>query len=260
MIIPIQNDSTQEEPVRHGGVRCVGRAFSLLEAIADNNGMMGLSKLAVRSGLPLPTVHRTLQSLVDLGYVRHEHGRQYLLGPRLMFLGERASTRLGLWAKPYLEELAVSLGEPVGLALLDGDQVVYIAQAQSQRSMQMFTEVGLRLEPHCTAVGKAVMAEMPVVDVLEVLGRTGMPRRTKDTITDKDAFMEALARGRENGYSMDDGEQEVGVRCVAVPVLDAPARLSISVFGPATRMTNEAVARFVPRLQAAGEALSRDLQ
>lgn len=246
--------------MRQGGVRSIGRAFLLLEAIADNNGMMGLSKLAVRSGLPLPTVHRALQTLVDLGYVRHEHGRQYLLGPRLMFLGERASTRLGLWARPYLEELAVDLGESVNLALLDGCQIVYIAQAQAQshRSMWMFTEVGLRMLPHCTAVGKAVMAEMTIVDVLEILGRTGMPRRTKNTITDKDTFVEALARG--HGYSMDDGEQELGVRCVAVPVLGAPARLAISVFGPATRMTNEAVARSVPRLQAAGEALSRDLR
>lgn len=260
MVTPIQHDSSQRRSRRQGGVRSIERAFILLEAIADNNGMMSLSKLAVRSGLPLSTVHRALQTLVDLGYVRHEHGCQYLLGPRLMFLGERASTRLGMWARPYLEDLVVDLGESVNLARLDGCEIVYIAQAHSHRSMRMFTEVGLRMLPHCTAVGKAVMAEMSIAEVLEILGRTGMPRRTENTITDKDAFVDALARGHENGYSTDDGEQELGVRCVAVPVLGAPARLAISVFGPVTRMTNEAVARSVPRLQATGEALSHDLR
>ena len=244
---------------RSGGVQSIERAFTLLETMADHGGVMGLSNLAAASGLPLPTIHRLVRTLVDLGYLRQEPNRQYVLGPRLIRLGESSSHTLAIWARPHLERLVDELGESANLAMLDGDQIVYVAQAQSHRSMRMFTEVGRRVLPHCTAVGKAIMAEMPAEQVREILRRTGMPRHTDHTITEPDDFAKALTWASEHGYAMDDGEQETGVRCVAVVVPDVPTRLAMSVSGPATRMSEELVARAVPLLTAAGEALARDL-
>jgi IclR family transcriptional regulator, acetate operon repressor len=123
----------------------------------------------------------------------------------------------------------------------------------------MFTEVGRRVLPHCTAVGKAIMAGMPEDQVLDLLRRTGMPEHTEHTITDPDAFAAALLRVAESGYAIDDEEQEHGVRCVAVAVPDAPTKLGLSVSGPATRMTPAVVERAVPILRAAATALSHDL-
>ncbi len=245
---------------RTGGVQSVERAFGLLEVMADAGGLVGLSRLAEDSGLPLPTIHRLVRTLVDLGYVRQEPSRQYVLGPRLIRLGESSSRMLSVWARPHLETLAEALGESANLALLDGDEVVYVAQAQSGRSMRMFTEVGRRVLPHCTAVGKAVMAGLPRAEVREILGRTGMPRYTPTTIADVAGFEQALDVIAERGYALDEGEQEDGVRCVAVPLPEAPARLAISVSGPVSRMTDDVVARAVPLLHDVGADLTRDLR
>lgn len=245
---------------RAGGVQSIERAFGLLEAMADEGGMMGLSQLAAASGLPLPTIHRLVRTLVDLGYLRQEPSRQYVLGPRLIRLGETSSHMLSIWARPHLARLVDELGESANLAMLDGDQIVYVAQVQSRHSMRMFTEVGRRVLPHCTAVGKAILADFPESQVRELLHRTGMPRHTDNTITDPDEFARQLAKAAADGFAMDEGEQELGVRCVAVAVPDAPTRLAMSVSGPAGRMTEELVARAVPLLTSAGEALSADLR
>jgi len=242
-----------------GGVQSIERAFGLLETLADAGGALGLSQLAKESGLPLPTIHRLLRTLVDLGYLRQESSRQYVLGPRLIRLGEASSHMLGVWARPHLARLVDQLGESANLAMLDGDEIVYVAQVQSRQSMRMFTEVGRRVLPHCTAVGKAIMAGMPPEQVREILNRTGMPRHTDTTVTDPDEFARQLAVAAEVGYAVDEGEQENGVRCVAVAVPDAATRLAISVSGPAGRMTEELVKRAVPLLVQAGRGLSRDL-
>jgi IclR family transcriptional regulator, acetate operon repressor len=244
---------------RTGSVQSIERAFGLLETMADHDGTMGLSQLAAESGLPLPTIHRLVRTLVDLGYLRQEPSRQYVLGPRLIRLGESSSRMLSIWARRHLTGLVDELGESANLAMLDGDQIVYVAQAQSRHSMRMFTEVGRRVLPHCTAVGKAIMADMPSEQVRDILARTGMPQHTENTVTDPDEFAKQLAQSAEHGYAIDEGEQEVGVRCVAVNVPDAPARLALSVSGPATRMTEEFLQRAVPLLTKAGKALSEDL-
>jgi IclR family transcriptional regulator, acetate operon repressor len=244
---------------RAGSVQSIERAFGLLETMADHDGTMGLSQLAAESGLPLPTIHRLVRTLVDLGYLRQEPSRQYVLGPRLIRLGESSSRMLSIWARRHLTGLVDELGESANLAMLDGDQIVYVAQAQSRHSMRMFTEVGRRVLPHCTAVGKAIMADMPAEQVRDILARTGMPQHTENTVTDPDEFAKQLAQSAEHGYAIDEGEQEVGVRCVAVNVPDAPARLALSVSGPATRVTEEFVQRAVPLLTKAGKALSDDL-
>lgn len=253
---PTSSDAKQPQT---GNVRSIGRAFLLLETMAEHGGMMGLSQLAAESGLPMPTIHRVVRTLVELGYLRQEPNRQYVLAPRLIRLGESASGTLGIWARPHLDSLADALGESANLAMLDGDQIVYVAQAQSRQSMRMFTEVGRRVLPHCTAVGKAIMAEMPGHRVTELLHRTGMPSYTESTITTPDHFAKALARTAEHGYAMDDGEQEVGVRCVAAAVPGTPTRLAMSVSGPATRMTEQVVERAIPLLTRACADLAHDL-
>jgi IclR family acetate operon transcriptional repressor len=247
-------------PARSGSVQSIQRVFELLETIADNGGMMALSRLAEASELPLPTIHRLVRTLVDLGYLRQEPSRQYVLGPRLIRLGETSSAMLSTWARPHLARLVDELGESANLAMLDGDQIVYVAQVPSARhSMRMFTEVGRRVPPHCTAVGKALMAGLAPEKVQGMLVRNGMKRFTDTTITDPGEFAIALGNASAQGYAIDDGEQEIGVRCVAVAVPNVAARLGISISGPAARMTPSLVARAVPLLVEAAQGLSHDL-
>jgi IclR family acetate operon transcriptional repressor len=247
-------------PARSGGVQSLSRAFAVLEGIADAGGTASLSQLAERVHLPPPTIHRLLRSLVDLGYVRQERSRQYSLGPRLIRLAGESSKRIGVWARPLLAEAVAQLGESVNLAVLDGDEIVYVAQVQpSATLMRMFTEVGRRTLPHSTAVGKAILAGAPEAEVRALLRRTGMPRRTDHTITDPDEFLRRLALTRQQGYATDDGEQEVGVRCVAVAVPDAPRPMAMSLSGPTTRMDDATVERAAGVLRDVAARLGAEL-
>lgn len=234
------------------------RALDLLEALAAAGGVAGLSQLAEKSGLPLPTIHRLVRTLAGRGYVRQEASREYALGPRLVHLGDAAGRLVGIWARPQLAALVDAIGETANLALLDGAQVVYVAQEPGRHSMRMFTEVGRRVSPHCTAVGKALLAAMPPERARGIIARTPLVAHTSTTITDPAAYERALDEVRLRGYAVDEGEQEVGVRCVAVALPDGPPG-ALSISGPTTRMTDDLLARAVPHLQRAATDLAADL-
>ena len=245
---------------RAGGVQSLERAFDLLERMADAGGEVGLSELSAGSGLPLPTIHRLMRTLVGCGYVRQQPNRRYALGPRLIRLGEGASRLLGTWARPYLAALVEATGETANMALLDGDEVVYVAQVPSRHSMRMFTEVGRRVLPHSTGVGKALLAQLPPQEVRALLARTGMPAATERTLTDPDAFLAELDQVRALGHAVDDSEQEVGVRCLAVAVPDSPTAAAVSISGPAGRVTDEATDKIVPVLHDVARQLAQALR
>jgi IclR family acetate operon transcriptional repressor len=243
-----------------GGVQSLERAFLLLELMAEDGGEVALSRLAVDSGLPLSTIHRLVRTLVSRGYVRQLPSRRYVLGPRLIHLGESSSRTLGTWARPHLSDLVDTIGETANLAMLDGDRVVYVAQVPSRHSMRMFTEVGRRVHLHCTGVGKALLSQLPPATARELLERGGMPARTPLTVTDPDELLARLPGIAAQGYALDDGEQETGVRCVAVPVPGGPLMTAISVSGPAERVAMESVPRVVALLQATAAALAAELR
>lgn len=242
-----------------GGVQSLDRAFELLERLADAGGELGLSQLAAATQLPPPTIHRIMRTLMAGGYVRQEPSRRYALGPGLIRLGEVAGHAIGSWAMPYLGELAAEIGETANLAMLEGDAAVYLAQVSSRHSMRMFTEVGRRVMPHCTGVGKALLSELPASEVRDMVARTGLPAQTERTICDVEELLLELASIRERGYAVDDGEQETGVRCVAVAVTGTPARIAMSVSGPSARVTEDRVAEIAPVLQRAAKRLSVDI-
>jgi IclR family transcriptional regulator, acetate operon repressor len=233
------------------GVQSVERAFELLEVLAPADGELGISELSATSGLPLPTIHRLVRTLVGGGYVRQLPNRKYALGSRLIRIGEVASGQLGVWARPLLHRLVDELGESANVAMLDGDRAVYVGQVPSRHSMRMFTEVGRRVALHCTGVGKALLSQLPDREVRDILARAGMPALTPNTLTEADELVGQLGQIRRRGYAIDEGEQEIGVRCVAVPVTEGSTRLAVSVSGPVPRMTAELIGRAVPMLQAA---------
>ena len=221
--------------------------------MAAADGEIALSRLAEESGLPGPTIHRIVRTLVARGYVLQMPSRRYVLGPRLIGLGSGARASVEAWASPRLQALAEETGETANLAMLDLDRVVYVAQVPSTRhTMRMFTEVGRRVYAHCTGVGKALLAQLPDDDVRRMLTSAGMPATTSHTITDVDQMLVELAQIRDQGYAVDDGEQELGVRCVAVAVNSSTA---VSVSGPTTRVTRKMVPSLAGVLESAAHSL-----
>ncbi|TDC07080.1 IclR family transcriptional regulator [Nonomuraea longispora] len=218
-------------------VQSVERALDVLEALAEHGGEAGLSEIAARTGLPYGTIHRLLQTLLARGYVRQESDRRYALGGGLVRLGGIAESMVGVWAQPYLARMVELSGETANLAVLEGDFIVYVAQAPSPRRLRMFAEVGRRVLPHSTAVGKVLLSGRPASQAVAVFERTGMPRRTPNTITELTAMLAELEQVRSRGYAMDLGEEELGVHCLAVPVWDGGRVVAaMSVSGPAERI------------------------
>ncbi len=247
------------EVARSGGIRSVSRVLDLLEVVARGGGQMALSDIASTSGVPLPTVYRLVRTLVDRGYMRQLPNRRYALGSRLIPLGEVAGAMLGTWARPVLEDLVSELGESANLAALDGERAVYIGQVFSNHSMRMLTEVGCRIYLHCTGVGRAILSLLSDEQVSALVTRTGMPPQTPRTMTDPEELIAALDRIRRDGFAIDEGEHEVGVHCVAVPITGAGSRMAISVSGPAPRMTSDLVERAIPMLTEASGLLAAEL-
>lgn len=247
------------EKAAGGGVQSVERVFELLELITDAGGEVTLSELSASTDLPLPTIHRLLRTLVMKGYARQLPNRRYALGPRLIRLGEGANKQLGALARPQLKMLADRLGETSNMAVLDSDMVVYIAQVPSSHSMRMFTEVGRRAHTHDTGVGKAILAQLDNETVRNIVTRAGMPTPTEKSIGSVEQLLEELENIRERGYSIDEQEQELGVRCFAMAVPNAPTPTAISVSGPISRVDESFADKAVPLLRSAAQAISDDL-
>lgn len=241
------------------GVQSVERAMTLLEVLAAGGGRLPITELAARSGLSLGTVHRLLASLLARGYVRQDPDRRYALGTALLPLGDAATRLLGSWAVPFLTQLAHDTGETSNLAVLEDDHVIYVAQAPGRHRMRMFTEVGRRVLPHSTAVGKVLLAWQGDDHVRGVVERLGLPGRTPRTLTTLPSFCTELAVVREQGWAVDDEEEELGVRCLAVPVgPGSGAVAAVSVSAPASRL-DHGQPEVVEALRRAAAAMERAL-
>ena len=236
-------------------IRSVQRAFAVLEVLANGEDDATLTSIAEQLDLAVPTTFRIMRTLVAGGYARQAPSRRYGLGPGLVRLGDRTVQRLATWARPALEHVVDELHETANLAVLDGDRAVYVAQVPGGYGMRMSAEVGQRIPVHASGVGKAILATLPDDDVRALLRRTGMPAVTPATLVTESAFFEELARIQARGFAIDDGEQEPGVRCLAVVVRGWPAPMAVSVSGPSTRVPIAATTRYAEVLEQAAMRL-----
>jgi IclR family transcriptional regulator, acetate operon repressor len=239
-----------------GPVQSVDRALGVLEALAASGAPVGVGEVAELTGLPQGTVHRLLATLQQRGYVRRDHGRKYCLGTGAIRLADAAQRALARSARPHLAALVKLSGETANLAVLEGDDVVYVAQISSPHTLRMFAEVGRHVPPHSTAVGKVLLAALPREQARALLRRTGMVARTPATITDLGAFEAELDRVAAQGWAVDEEEQETGVRCVAVPVDGGPGPVvaALSLSGPADRFAGGGDETLVAQMRRVGHA------
>ncbi|GGK61810.1 IclR family transcriptional regulator [Ornithinimicrobium pekingense] len=248
--------STREEE-RPRGVQSVDRALDILELLAGRHGTLGVTEIAREVALPAGTAHRLLMALSRRGWVRQDPGRRYGVGPAALRVGDASSRELAALALPALRAAVEATGETANIAALEDGAMVYLAQAPSPHTLRIFAEVGRRVPLHSTAVGKVVLAGMDEARARALLGDGELTARTPRTLTTVDAVRQELQRVREQGYAVDDEEQELGVRCVAVPVgAGRWGDLALSVSGPVERMTREHASSVVPRLQQIADDLT----
>lgn len=239
-----------------GTVQSVGRALDLLEALAASPVPLSISTVAHATGLPVGTTHRLLQTLAGRGYVRQEANRDYAPGLALWRVSGSGVRSLVAPARQFLSRLVALTGETANLAVLDGDEVLYVAQVPSPHRLRMFADVGRHVLPHSTAVGKVLLADRPPDEAAATVRRIGLPARTATTITDPDAFAVELRRVREQRWAIDRGEEDADVCCVAVPVCDAGlAVAAMSVSGPSNRLNIDGIDELTARMRGIADAM-----
>jgi len=240
---------TKERPNRESSsstVQSVERTLNILEVLSDEGAPMSISELAEKVGLKVSTVHRLLNTLVQRGFVKQdEDTHKYRLSFKLLRMGRTVldSYDLRTIAKPFMKELLERCNETTNLSILDGGDVVYIDQLESTNLIlaRMFARVGSRGPAHCTATGKAMLADLPGEGLDRILKNMSFEKFTDKTITDLELLKKELDKVRESGYALDLGEREEEVRCVAAPVKNHEGKVvgAIGVSGPKTRITDD---------------------
>jgi DNA-binding IclR family transcriptional regulator len=220
----------------------------------------------VCAGLKLhkSTGHRLLTVLEQNRFVEKSPSTgRYRLGLRLFELGSKAIASLDLreQSRPHLNMVLQETEETVHFCLFDQGEVLYIEKMEPQRSVRMSSSIGRRAPAYCTAVGKAILAELPVAEVDVIINRSGLKTITKNTLTTPEALLAELKVIRERGFAVDDEENEVGVRCVGAAVRDYLGRpvAALSVSGPAFRVSKARVLIIAKPVMRAAAALSAEL-
>ncbi len=230
-----------------GGVQSVARIFKLIEVLAAHPAGAGLQVLAAECGLAKSTAHRLLGSLVALGYAAQDPaGGRYRLTFKMFEISSGIVNNMDIMsvARLHLERLSQRTAEAVHLVIRDGTDIVYIYKTESS-PMRMSSRVGLRSPLYCTGVGKAILATLPAAEVEDIWQHSRPRKLTGRTITDLDQLKAQLAEVRRCGYAIDDEENELGIRCVAlaIPGPGGRAESAFSISGLAPYMTDERIRR-----------------
>lgn len=183
------------------------------------------------TGLAKSTVHRITAVLVEHGFVVVDDEGSFLPGPKALQLAGRALEHLDIseLVMPQVEALVRATGCTVHIAGLNGDEAVYIARFDSEKPYRMPSRVGKSIMLHTTGIGKTILAALSEDAVAGIIGRTGLPARTPNTISDEVTLGTELQLVRQRGYAIDDEENEPGIRCIAVPVRDHTGRTQYGV-------------------------------
>jgi IclR family transcriptional regulator, pca regulon regulatory protein len=256
----MQGDETED---RAGGdrdfVASLEKGLMVIEAFDSGRQRLTLSDVAKLTGITRAAARRYLLTLTKLNYADFD-GRYFTLSPRILRLGYAylSSASLPARVQPFLERISEETGESSSAAILDGDDIVYIARSATRRIMSIGLGVGSRLPAYCTSLGRAILAYQSEVMIDAYIQRVRLEPRTPKTVTDKAAFRAVLDATRVQGYALVNEELEFGLRSIAVPVIEKNGRVTIALnlSAQAGRVSAEEMTeRFLPALKTASESL-----
>lgn len=244
-------------------VQSLERGISVIRAFSAATPRLTLSDVARETGLTRAAARRFLITLEQLGYVSND-GRFFSLRPSVLQIGYAylSSLTLAQIAQDHLERLAQELHESCSASVLDGDEIVYVARAATNRIMTINLSVGTRLPAYCTSMGRVLLAALPDDELDSYLERTELKPLTSRTIVDRDKLRLEVVRVRAQGWSLIDGELEEGVRSIAFPLHDADQKVVAAANASAhgARVPLEQLReRYVPALRECAAQIDRDL-
>ena len=238
-------------------VQVIERMFTLIDILAARDEAMSLKEISDKAGLHPSTAHRILNDLTIGRFVDRPETGSYRLGMRMLELGNLVKARLNVRdaAIVPMRNLHKMIQQPVNLSVRQGDEIVYIERAYSERSgMQVVRAIGGHAPLHLTSTGKLFLAAEDPQRVRAYATRTGLPGHTRNSITQLSGLERELARARQYGIARDNEELEMGVRCIAAGIYDDQGDLvaGLSISAPADRLDDG----WLPKLQASAHEIS----
>ena len=238
-------------------VQVIERIFALIDVLASREEAISLKEISEKTGLHPSTTHRILNDLATGRFVDRPESGSYRLGMRLLELGNLVKGRLNVRdaALVPMRELHKLIQQPVNLSLRQGDEIIYVERAYSERSgMQVVRAIGGRAPLHLTSTGKLFLAADDPQRVRTYATRTGLPGQTRNSITQLLSLERELAKARQYGVARDNEELELGVRCIAAGVYDDQGKLvaGLSISAPADRLEEE----WLHKLQTTANSIS----
>lgn len=240
------------------------KALAVLDALVRAGSPATLTELVQATGMPKPSLHRTLSLFEEAGYVQREPGgRAYAVGPRLASLGLAILTHDSVAALRHtiLRQLVHDVGETCNLAMLRKGEVAYLDRVEAEWPLRLHLPVGSTVPAHCSASGKLLIAHMAPGERDAMLSTLPLPRFTANTITDRGLMARELDRILGCGYSLDNEEYVAGVACVAVPVrVGGEVIAAVAVHAAIARLPLQRAVDFVPRLTDAAAKIAKTFE
>lgn len=207
-------------------IQSVLKAIDMLYLFSPTEPTLTLGEISKRMNMPKSTAYNLLNTLASRGFIERVNDDYYALGTAIIPLTQsaRVNAELRDRAAPLLRELADACKESVYLTYFDGDFVLYIYAIETSNRLMARSAVGDRVHPHCTGVGKAILAALPWPQVESLIGRIGLPRFNEHTITEPEALRQELELTRQRGYSIDNQEHELGIYCIGAAICDSQGK------------------------------------
>lgn len=240
-------------------IQGLAKGLAVIEVFDAAHARLSITDVAELTGLERATARRCLLTLTSLGYASYD-GKFFMLTPRVLRLGHSylAATPLPGIIQPFLERLTAATGESASAAVLDGTDILYIARASLRRVMSINLSPGTRLPAYCSSMGRILLAAMPPASARSLLERSDRPANTPKTKTDLTALMDELALVARQGYAVIDEELELGLRSIALPLLNARGETvaALNIGTQAARIGVDAmVAQYLPQMRAVQQEL-----
>ncbi|MGH2534831.1 MAG: IclR family transcriptional regulator [Thermomicrobiales bacterium] len=245
-------------------VRALERALDILGAFSVATPELSITKLADLAGLPKSTVIRLVSILVERRYLERVPETELLrIGVRLFEIGTIyiQTTSLETEARPIMARLATETGQTANLGVLDQGDLVHIAIEAPDRPLRYWATIGKREDAHYTGLGKVLLAALTDSELARHLAGHALVQKTEKTITDWVDLRTELARVRQQGYALDDEESTLGIRCIAVPVIDQSGKTvaAVSISGSKAEFADGVMPAYVAAVVRTGREISRRL-
>lgn len=223
--------------------------LELIDYLRAQNGV-GVSQIEDELGIPKSTAHVHLHTLEQNGYLVNKNG-EYYVGLRFLELGESARNRQQIYelGRSEVEKLANESSELASMMIEEHGKGVYIHRSRGDQAILADTQAGQKVDLHCRAAGKAILAHLPEERVIDIIDMHELPQKTEKTINTRSELFQELDTIREQGVAFDDGEQLNGLRCVAAPVIaNGTVAGALSVSGPRGRLRGERFEEWLPEI------------